>query len=516
MKRTLFALMLFALPVFAQEGIGNIYYIGPSHTYKTINAVTGLLVAGDTVYIDGDATYEITTTSGLTGTIELSNHGTSENPICIIGVTVNGKKPLFKGTVTTSANLIDVTGNHIVLDNLDIQGNICGGGDPNNFTYRGIRHRGDSLTVRRCIVRECVQGILSSDTDAGSLIVEFCEVYGNGIREGHHNLYLTSNSARYPDAVVTVQFNYIHDAVAGTGLKTRARRNHVLYNVFENNFASCLDIFGPDLLNDSHRTQMQAINPNYGEDLVREDADVVGNLFVMDSGKSNNQIMRSGGDGGSGGTVRSGTSFGRVRLLNNTFVDFTTAKYNGIKLGFGMGSFEMYNNLFFLPSFKATTPLGIILANPYSENNDTDQTTSNLRWLTPDPQYYGLNNFFQTGFTDNTAVLPTALRNGMITAADPGLVAPKLKGGDFYLKTNSILHNAGTTQTTHTWTDSIPYSNYNNVKVYDNAFRDPIIYPCYLPVDVEKLKQLTDKSDPWVITVRRTETAPSVGAYPAK
>ena len=508
--------LLVSLLVFTQVVNSKTYYIGPNRTYKSINAVTEMLGPGDTVYVDGNATYEVTEPSGPNGTIVVSKHGTFENPICIIGVTINGKKPLIKGANTTSANIIDVTGNHVVIDNLDIQGNINGGGNSSNFTPRGIRHRGDNLTVRRCIVRECVQGILSSDSDAGSLLVEFCEVYGHGTQQGHHNLYLTSNSARYPDAVVTVQFNYIHDAVAGTGLKTRARRNQVLYNVFENNFASCMDIFGADLLDANHRTQMQRIIPQFGEDLVREDADVIGNLFVINSEKSYHQIVRFGGDGGSGGSIRSGTSFGRVRVLNNTFVDFTAERFNGMKLGFGMGSFEMYNNLFFLPNHRDTTFFGIILANPYSDNNDVDQTTSSLRWLTPNPQYYGLNNFFQTGFTNNTTVLPTELRNGMITAADPGLSDPKLQGGDFYLKPNSILLNAGTTQTTHTWPDAILFSKYNDVKVYDNTFRDPILSANYLPVNVVKLQQLTEKSDPWAITVRRTETVPSIGAYPAK
>ncbi len=85
-------------------------------------------------------------------------------------------------------------------------------------------------------------GILGANHGSGSITVEYNDVYHNGTDGGDHNLYLATDEANYPDSVARVQNNYIHDANTGNGLKTRARRNEVYYNWFENNYYQSLEL----------------------------------------------------------------------------------------------------------------------------------------------------------------------------------------------------------------------------------------------------------------------------------
>ena len=475
----------------------NVYRVGPSRAYTSLGQVAAILQPGDTVYVDGGSTYYGTTT--------FTADGTSGQPIKIIGVTINGQKPVLKGSDTTGANIVVFRGSHYVFDNFEIAGNYHL--NPTKVTGRGIYHAADNLTVRRCVVYGAGQGIISSDAGSGSLTVEFCEVYENGEHVGDHNLYLTSDQARYPNAVTTVQFNYIHDANVGIGVKTRARRTNIYFNRIENNASTAIDILGADLGGDDRDTMLdlQEIDPYYGEDYFREDGDIVGNLIISGHG---GHYARFGGDGGSGGATRNGTSFARVRMANNTIIDTSDISGNrGIKLSFGMGSLELYNNIVHDPDASLIRNLD---PNEYSANNSPGQTTSDLRWLTPDEQYYGANNFFKTGY--NNKFLPVDMQVGMLTGLAPGF--EDYQAGNYYLDGNSPLVGAATQNTVKAWDDYIYYSNVGGSLVTDNAFRDPLTSVDYLPVEVDTLRALCEKDDLDEAKAAREEQALSIGAYP--
>jgi hypothetical protein len=71
------------------------YQVGPTRTYKTLQAVENLLGPGDVVEVDGNATYP--------GGVEFENAGTASQPITIRGIRVNGARPVISGGTNTVA-----------------------------------------------------------------------------------------------------------------------------------------------------------------------------------------------------------------------------------------------------------------------------------------------------------------------------------------------------------------------------------------------------------------------------
>src|SRR5204863_6896191 len=134
-----------------------------------------------------------------------------------------------------------------------------------------------------------------NDSGAGSLTLEYSELYHNGNGESSHQIYMATDEAMYPQSVFRMQFCYVHDALGGNNVKSRAERNEIYYNWIEGAFYHELDLIG---------------SQEYAEGVAREDSDVVGNVFVK---TSTYQVARIGGDG-------TGQSFGRYRFVNNTFV----------------------------------------------------------------------------------------------------------------------------------------------------------------------------------------------------
>ena len=82
----------------------------------------------------------------------------------------------------------------------------------------GIRQEGAGLTVRHCYFHDNENGILSGVNPASDIAIEHSEFARNGHGDGYsHNLYI--GRARS----LTVRFSYLHRAVVGHNLKSRAR-----------------------------------------------------------------------------------------------------------------------------------------------------------------------------------------------------------------------------------------------------------------------------------------------------
>jgi hypothetical protein len=89
----------------------------------------------------------------------------------------------------------------------------------------GIRQEGAGLTVRHCYFHDNENGILSGVNPASDIVIEHSEFARNGHGDGYsHNLYI--GRARS----LTVRFSYLHRAVVGHNLKSRAQTNDVRYN----------------------------------------------------------------------------------------------------------------------------------------------------------------------------------------------------------------------------------------------------------------------------------------------
>jgi Right handed beta helix region len=89
----------------------------------------------------------------------------------------------------------------------------------------GIRFEGKNLIVRNCYFHHNENGILGGTHDDGEVLVEHSEFAFNGFGDGQsHNIYIGRIRS------LTVRFSYLHHAIVGHNLKSRARTNYVMYN----------------------------------------------------------------------------------------------------------------------------------------------------------------------------------------------------------------------------------------------------------------------------------------------
>jgi len=89
----------------------------------------------------------------------------------------------------------------------------------------GIRQEGTGLTIRNCHFHDNENGILTGANPASDIVIENSEFARNGFGDGYsHNLYIGGVRS------FTLRFSYVHHARIGHNVKSRALRNHILYN----------------------------------------------------------------------------------------------------------------------------------------------------------------------------------------------------------------------------------------------------------------------------------------------
>jgi Right handed beta helix region len=89
----------------------------------------------------------------------------------------------------------------------------------------GIRLEGANLTVRGCYFHENENGILTGANSASDIVIEHSEFASNGIGDGQtHNIYI-GNVRTF-----TLRFSYVHHAIVGHNVKSRALKNYITYN----------------------------------------------------------------------------------------------------------------------------------------------------------------------------------------------------------------------------------------------------------------------------------------------
>jgi hypothetical protein len=178
----------------------------------------------------------------------------------------------------------------------------------------GIRLEGAGLTVRDCYFHDNENGILTGRGPESDVVIERSEFAHNGIGDGYtHNLYIGHVRS------FTLRSSYVHHAIVGHNVKSRAARNDIRYNriMDEKDGSSSYAIDLPNgglafvvgnLIQQGPRTENPTI-VSYGAEGLQYPANEL--YFV------NNTVVNDLPAGGRFIFVREGTQV--ARLVNNLF-----------------------------------------------------------------------------------------------------------------------------------------------------------------------------------------------------
>lgn len=314
--------------------------------------------------------------------VTITRSGSPTQPITIRGLVSSGRRPVLRGGPIT----LRIKADHIVIEGLEIS----------HGDSRCIFTEGNDITIRDSVVHHCpLHGILAADDNSGSLTLERVEVYASGSGDHYHPVYVATDEKAFPGSVFRMQNCYLHDNLGGNNVKSRAERNLIVGNWIEGALYHELELIGPDS-NDPH--------------LVREDSDVVGNVFR----KLNDAYMvRIGGDG-------TGETMGRYRFVNNTFVMAAHSTRAILRVFDGVEELELVNNVFYRQG-----------GGPVELLRDVE-----ARWVSGKRSVRGSNNWLPL----HSQKVPASL-SATIQGRDPGFVHPAQL--DFRPAAGSPLIDAG-------------------------------------------------------------------------
>ena len=202
-----------------------------------------------------------------------------------------------------------IKGNDTTIENVEFSG-----AKVPHRNGAGVRLEGAGLTVRDCYFHHNENGILTGANQASDIIVEHSEFSHNGFGDGQsHNLYIGNVRS------FTLRFSYVHHALVGHNVKSRALRNHITYNriMDENDGRSSYSIDLPNgglsfvignVIQQGPATENSGI-VSYGAEGLKHP---LNELYFV-----NNTVVNDRPAGGRFLFVRAGTD--AARIVNNVF-----------------------------------------------------------------------------------------------------------------------------------------------------------------------------------------------------
>jgi hypothetical protein len=113
-----------------------------------------------------------------------------------------------------------IKGSNTTLENLEFSGAVV-----SNRNGAGIRQEGAGLIIRHCYFHDNENGILTGENPDSDIVIEHSEFAYNGHGDGYsHNIYIGTVRS------FTLRFSYVHRAIVGHNVKSRALKNVITYN----------------------------------------------------------------------------------------------------------------------------------------------------------------------------------------------------------------------------------------------------------------------------------------------
>ena len=187
----------------------SVLTVGAGQNFSTISAAVAAAQSGDTINV-------------LAGTY------TNDFPALINNLTIQGVGGIVHLVATAQPSngkaIFDVAGT-TTLKNLDFSGATVPDGNG-----AGVRYEGGNLVIENTSFENNQDGILGAADPAGTITIDQSEFANNGAGDGRtHNIYI-GDIAKF-----TLTNSYIHNAIVGHEVKSRAETNIITGNrIFDN------------------------------------------------------------------------------------------------------------------------------------------------------------------------------------------------------------------------------------------------------------------------------------------
>lgn len=348
MRNRVGTIFLILAGIYPAPVCSEIYEVGPEKPYSAVGQVPWEnLQAGDRVRI-------FWRPEPYREKWVLNRQGTEQSRIVVEGVpSATGALPVIDGRGATTRSELnfwnenrgvikiggsnrppDGTPSWIEIANLEIRS----GRPPYQFTGRdGLSdyvkncaavyiEKGDHLTIRNCILRDCGNGLFSGSLSS-DLLVEGCQIFDNGIENSiyQHNTYTESNGIVFQ----LNRFGPLRGDCPGNNLKDRSAGTVIRYNWIEGGNRQ-LDLVETD-------DEALASLPEY------RSTRVYGNVLIEPEGAGNRQICHYGGDGGNDSYYRKGILY----FYHNTLVSLRNDRTTLLRLSTNDETCDCRNNILY-------------------------------------------------------------------------------------------------------------------------------------------------------------------------
>ena len=197
------------------------FTVGAGLQFQTVAAAVAASHDGDTIYVKA-GTY--------------TNDGATINTkISIVGV--GGLAHFVSTTPPANGKAIFVTNTDVTFDHVELSGTTVP-----DHNGAGIRYQAGHLTITNSYFHDNQDGILGAASSGGTVDIEASEFAHNGAGDGFsHNIYIGAIAS------LTITNSYIHDAVVGHEIKSRAATTVITNNrIFDNSGTASYSIDLPN------------------------------------------------------------------------------------------------------------------------------------------------------------------------------------------------------------------------------------------------------------------------------